>query len=289
MSRNKIIAFIIVVALSGAISFIGTRLAAIASQKTGLDESVSWLEQAAPSVVKLEENFSKESNELIENLLQEQRNLARVIEDPCTPDESILAQVEKVIAAHEPLLRRVGEHIATLRSKLTEAQRERLMSLCADVLRGPMGQGRGRGYGGGMRMGRQDSPGAGRGPRGRGYGRQAGGRGYGQRRGQTGGLARRLGLTDEQIQITQEQDPVFEADLIQMRNTLLTERAALLNAFEGAQSSNEELLERINKMISAHSQIERRLARHLLVLRPHLNAEQQKWLIGLCRHSQNRP
>jgi len=92
-------------------------------------------------------------DELVENLQQEQSKLARVIEDPCTSDESILAQVENVIAAHEPLLQRVGEHITTLRSKLPAGQRERLMQLCAEVLRGPMRQGRGRGSGGGQAYG----------------------------------------------------------------------------------------------------------------------------------------
>jgi hypothetical protein len=207
-----------IIIVCGAISFIGTRLAAVGSQKAGRDGSVSWLGKAAPSVIKLEEKFTKEADELIENLLQEQRNLALVIEDPCTPDESILAQVETVIASHEPLLRRVGEHVAMLRSKLPQVQRERLMQLCAEVIRGPMRQGRGRGYGGGRGMGWQDSSGAGRGPRGRGYGRGAGGMGYGQHSRQGGRLARRLRLTDEQIIIIQEKDPDFEADLTQMRS-----------------------------------------------------------------------
>ena len=288
MNRNRTIALIVVVILCGGISFVGTRLAAIGSQKTGRNASVSWLGEAAPSVIKLEEKFSNQVNGLIENLIQEQRKLALVIEDPCTSDESILAQVENMIAVHEPLLQRVGAHIATLRSKLPEMQRERLMQLCAEVLRGPMRQGSGRGYGGGRRMGWQGSPGAGRGPYGRGYGREAGGRGYGRRRGQAGRLAQRLGLTDEQILIIHEKDPDFEADLTQMRNILLTERAELLNAFMDARTSNEELLNQIDELVSAYSQIERRIARHLLVLRPHLNAEQQKWLIGLCRHSQER-
>ena len=283
MNRNKTIALIVAIVVCGAISFIGTRLAAIASQKTARGGSVSWLAEADPSVIELEEKFSKEANELIEKLLQEQRNLAQVIEDPCTSDEAMLAQIESVIAVHEPLLRRVGEHIAALRSKLPEMQRERLMDVCAEVIRGPMRQGRGQGYGRGRQMGRQDSSEAVQ--RGRGYGRAAGGRGYGRQRGR---LARRLGLTGEQMLIIQEKDPDFEADLIRMRNTLMTEREELLNAFEDARTSNQELLEQINALVLAHSQIERRIARHLLILRPHLNAEQQKWLIGLCRHSQER-
>jgi len=99
MNRNRTIALTVVVIICGGISFVGTRLAAIDSQKNGRNESVSWLGEAAPSVIKLEEKFSHEVDELIENLQQEQRKLARIIEDPCTSDESILAQVENVIAA----------------------------------------------------------------------------------------------------------------------------------------------------------------------------------------------
>jgi len=290
MDRNRTIALIVTVAVCGVVSFVGTRIAALGSQKTADQVSVSWLAEADPSVIKLEEKFDKEVDGLIENLLQEQKNLASVIEDPCTPDESILAQDENVIAAHERLLRRVGEHITTLRLELPGEQRKRLMDLCAEVLSGPIGRGggRGNGYGGPRWMDRQDSFGPGRGQRGRGFGREAGGRGFGQRRRQRGRLAQRLNLTDEQIMITQQQDPNFESDLAGLRNTLLMERATLVRMFEDTQTGNEQLLEQIDKMISTHSRIERRIARYLLVLRKHLSAEQQKWLIGLCRYNQGR-
>ncbi|MEJ2702621.1 MAG: hypothetical protein P8Z79_09285 [Sedimentisphaerales bacterium] len=290
MNRKRAIVLTVVVIAAGGISFVGTRLAATASEKTERNESTGWMASASPSVVESEEKFNKEADGLIENLQGEQKDLALAIEDPCTPDASILAQVEKVITAHEQLLNRVGEHITILRSELPAAQRQRLMGLCAEVLRGPLGQGRGRGggygYGARRRTGWQNSSGAGPGPRGRGFGRGGGGgRGYGRRLRRRGGLAQRLRLTDEQILVAQEQDPNFEADLTGLRESLLTERTRLLAAFENPQTSNEELLEHIGKLISAHSQIERRLARYLLVLRPHLTAEQQKWLIGLCRRS----
>jgi hypothetical protein len=286
MSRNRTIAFVVVVAVCGLISFVGTRLAAIGSQRTEGDGPVRWLSEADASVIELEEKFSKEAEGWVDDLLQEQRSLALAIEDPCAPDELILAQAEKAIASNEHLLRRVGEHVAMLRLKLPAAQRQRLMGLCADVVRGPMGQGRGRGYGygGGSGIGRQDLSGRGRGRRGWGRGRETNGRGYGQRRRQGGRLAQRLGLTEEQILISQERDPDFEADLAQLRNGLLDERAKLLSAFEDLQTSNEELLEQINQLVLAHSQIERRLIRHLLILRPHLRVEQQKWLMGLCEN-----
>ena len=286
MSRNRTIAFVVVVAVCGVISFVGTRLAAVGSQRVEGDGSAPWLAEADASVIELDEKFSKEAEGLVEDLLQEQRSMALAIEDPCTPDGLILSQAEKAIASHEHLLRRVGEHVAMLRLKLPAEQRQRLMGLCADVVRGPMGQGRGRGYGygGGSGIGRQDSSGRGRGRRGWGRGRETNGRGYGQRRRQGGRLAQRLGLTEEQILISQERDPDFEADLAQLRNVLLDERAKLLSAFEDLQTSNEELLEQINRLVFAHSQIERRLIQYLLILRPHLTVEQQKWLMGLCEN-----
>ena len=173
MNKNRTITLIVIVVVCGVISFVGTRIAAVGSQKTASRASVPWLAEAAPSVIELEEKFDREVDGLIEGLLREQKSLASVIEDPCTPDEPILAQAENVIAAHERLLRRVGEHVAMLRLKLPGAQRKHLMDLCAEVLRGPIGQGRGRGNGGGRRMGWQDSSGPGRGRRGYGFGREA--------------------------------------------------------------------------------------------------------------------
>jgi hypothetical protein len=283
MTRNRAIILIVVVLISGVISFFIARLAAIATQKA--EQPVRWLSDAPPSVVALEESFNREANILIEALLEKQKSLAGAIEDPCTPDDAILAQVETVIAAHEHLLRRVGEHIAALRSELPTAQRERLMDLCAETVRGPIGGGRGRGagYGGGSRMGPRDGSGAGRGAGGgRGYGGDDG-MGYGQRRRLRGGLAQYLRLTQEQTLIAQQHDPDFEADAARLRDALLAERAKLLAVFEDSQTRNDGLLQQIDKLISAHSQIERRIARHVLVLRPHLTADQQKWLIGLCR------
>lgn len=289
MNRKRAIILTAVVLASGGISFLAARLAASRSLAAEQPESVRWLSGAPAAVIRLEEDFNKQADKLVESLLQEQKGLAVALEDPCTPDEAVLARVETVIAAHERLLRQVGEHIVTLRLKLPEAQRERLMTLCADTVRGPLGPGggRGAGYGGGSRMGPRDGSGAGRGAGGgRGYG-GGGGAGYGQRHRLRGGLAQGLGLTEEQIVLAQEQDPNFEADAAQLRDALLAERAKLLAAFEHPQTASDGLLTQVEKLISAHSQIERRIARHVLVLRPHLTAEQQKWLIGLCRRAQS--
>ncbi len=99
-------------------------------------------------------------------------------------------------------------------------------------------------------------------------------------------LARRLRLDEGQVSILQVKDSGFEADSMRLRDILLAERTALLALFEDPKSTDEELLQQIDKLILAHSQIERRFAEHVLVLRPYLTVEQQKWLIWLCRRSQ---
>jgi hypothetical protein len=100
-------------------------------------------------------------------------------------------------------------------------------------------------------------------------------------------LARRLGLSRQQARLLEEKDPDFEANSSDLRNALMTERQKLLSMFENPNSGDDELLQQIDKFISTHSWIERRIAEHVLVLRPYLTVEQQKWLIGLCRHNQN--
>jgi len=286
MNRKREITLIVVMVVSGGISFLATRLAASRAPVAEVSLSVRWLGAAPATVVKLEEDFNTQADTLIESLLAEQKSLGTVIEDPCTPDNAILAQVEVVIAVHTRLLRQVGEHLAALRSELPDEQRLRLMSLCAEILRGPLvrASGQGAGFGGGSRMGPRDGSGTGRGTGGRGYG---GGAGYGRGRRLGTGLAQSLRLTDEQITIAQQKDPNFEADAAQLRDSLLSERAKLLATFEDPRTTNDELLAQIERLISAHSQIERRIAKHVLVLRPYLTTDQQKWLIGLCRRSQN--
>jgi hypothetical protein len=287
MNRNRAITLIVVMFASGGISFLAARMTASWSPEAEQGESVRWLAGAPAAVVSLEEDFDRQADKLIETLLQKQKGLALALEDPCTPDDAVSAKVESVVTAHERLLRQVGEHIMTLRRRLPASQRKRLMDLCADMVRGPLvrGGGRGAGYGGGRGMGFGGGRGMGRGAGGRGYG-GGGGAGYGMGRRLRGGLAQDLRLTDTQIALAQRQDPNFQADAAQLRDALLAARAKLLAMFENPKTTNTELIAQIEKLISAHSQIERRIAKHVLVLRPYLTSDQQKWLIGLCRRVQ---
>jgi hypothetical protein len=286
MNRKRTAILAIIAFICGAFSFYTARLKALADQKKANETPVLWLSDASPAVVKLEQRFNDELSTLIGNLLTNQKSLAMTLEDPCTPNEIVLQRSEDVIMAHEQLIRRVGQHVVELRGKLSGEKRDYLMQLCAETVRGPMSRLGGRLGGGGGRRGigrGGGGPGGGR----YGYGRGGAGRGNGTGYGETlrvkERLARRLGLNEEQMQMLQDMDPDFEANSAKLRSALITEREKLLLIFENPKSSDKELLQQIENFISTHSSIERRIAEHVLVLRPYLTVEQQKWLIGLCR------
>ncbi len=265
----------------GAIAFFNARSTAL-----GEGEPKQWLSEASNSVVALDEKFDEELTGLIANIVAEQKSLGSVLEDPCTPDEIVLEQAENFIAAHERLMRRAGEHVVELRGKLPSGNREYLMGLCAETFRGPICRLDGRGSGRGQR----DGTGGGMG-NGRGYGRLGAGRGPGGGRGMRRGIRHRLAnclkLDERQISLLHEEDADFETETDDLRNVLFAERARLLSMFEDGGSEDDQLLRQIEKLVTAHSGIERRIVRHVLVLRPYLTVEQQKWLIGLCRRSQD--
>jgi hypothetical protein len=279
MNRRRTAVLAAVAFVCAVISFFNARFGALSSLEAEAGQSKRWLSEAPGAAVELEDKFGKELDGLITKLTSEQKSLALSLEDPCTPNEVVLEHTENVISAHEHLIRRIGEHVVELRGQLPASDRDYLMGLCAETVRGPISRLGGRlGGRGGRGLG-------GRGPgygRGGGAGRRGGG-GYGMRMNARSRLAHRLRLDEEQLRVLQEKDSGFEADSERLRDVLLTERSKLLALFENRQSSDQELLRQIDRLISAHSQIERRIAEHVLVLRPYLTVEQQKWLIGLCR------
>jgi len=289
MSRKSTAIVAAVAFVCGAISFFNGRSTALSEREMQYARSQKWLSDASRGTIELEQRFSKEVDGLVANLTAKQTTLASALEDPCTPDEVVRQYAESVTAAHEHMMKRVGRHIVELRSKLPEDNRDYLMNLCAETLRGPISRlgepsGQGYGYGGGPgRMGGGRGLGPGRGGGGRGLGP---GGGYGMGMTAKDRLAWRLRLDPNQIEILQDKDPGFEADSASLRDALLATRTNLLTLFENPQSTDKALLQQIDKLIEAHSQIERRITEHVLVLRPFLTVEQQKWLIGLCRRAQ---
>lgn len=284
MNRKRTVILALIAFICGAFSFYSARLTALTDQKKADETPAQWLSDASPAVIKLEEKFNDELDVLIGNLLTKQKSLATALEDPCTPNEIVLQHSEDVIGAHEYLIKRVGRHVVELRGKLSGEKRDYLMQLCAETVRGPMSRLGGRigGGGGGRGFGRGGA-GGGRYGYGRGGAGRGNGTGYGESLRVRERLARRLGLNEEQMQMLQDMDPDFETNSAELRSDLMTEREKLLLIFENPESSDKELLQQIENFISTHSSIEKRIAAHVLVLRPYLTVEQQKWLIGLCR------
>jgi len=207
MNRKRTAVLAIVAFVCGAVSFVNARLTALSSQEAEPTASRQWLSEASGAAIELEDRFKAELDGLIANLTAEQKFLASVLEDPCTPNEVVLERTENVIGAHKHLMRRVGEHVVELRRKLPASNQDYLMSLCAETVRGPISR-----LGGRVDGGRQNGfGGPGPGGRGNGYGRgggagRGGGGGYGMRQRVRDRLARRLRLDEEQISILRDKD-----------------------------------------------------------------------------------
>ncbi|HUU91662.1 MAG TPA: periplasmic heavy metal sensor [Phycisphaerae bacterium] len=79
--------------------------------------------------------FRGEAGDLADRKSQERLTLAALLEDPATPGDQILDQVERVIAANAALERRVAQHLLAIRSHLTPDQQGRLLRFCAESVR----------------------------------------------------------------------------------------------------------------------------------------------------------
>jgi len=280
MNRKHAAMVGIVAFTCGGAAFFNARSTALSHKETP-----PWLSGASDSTIAMEDRFNEEMAGLTTNLMSEQKSLGLALDDPCTPDEAVVERSESLIGTHEHLMRRVGEHVVGLRRRLSADNREYLMSLCAETVRGPVRRLEGGGGGRGMHNGAGGGMG-----NGQGYGRYGAGRGAGPGRGMRRGirdrLANQLKLDERQISLLHQEDADFEAETTGLRDVYLSERARLLSMFEDPKSEDDQLLRQIEELIAAHSGIERRVVKHVLVLRPYLTVEQQKWLIGLCLQNQ---
>jgi len=279
MSKKKETIYFLIVLAVGLISFVNARVRTLSKINEAEENSQSWLIDEPRSVTESEAQFNDEVTVFISKLKESQSRLMSVLENPQTPDETILQHVDSVNEAHQNLIREVGRHIVELRYELGPENQEELMQLCAQAISAPL-----------KRLGARINEPGGRGSNS--YGRQnRGQRGYGSGNNQQfrfwNRLTNRLRLTQEQVTQIQQADPNFATESNILYEELMNEKQKLLSVFENSQSSDSELLEQINHLILTHSRVERKIAEHVLVLRSFLTVEQQKWLIGLCRSSQN--
>jgi len=130
----------------------------------------NWLHLSADQrkqVRQTDPKFGDEAGALRAETDKDRRALSALLEDPNSTDEQITAQVERVIASHDALERRVARHLLALRKLLTVQQAKQLMGLAASGVRqaglgwqsGPLGRGddgagRGAGFGAGTGPGR---------------------------------------------------------------------------------------------------------------------------------------
>ena len=107
-----------------------------------------------------------------------------------------------------------------------------------------------------------------------------------------------LELTPLEAAAVGDIEAAFAADRKPLEAKLAAEREQLAALLENPATRNSEILQQVENVIAAHDALERRVAEHLVAMRPHLTADQQKRLLvrfatsvregggGRCRHGQ---
>ena len=94
-----------------------------------------------------------------------------------------------------------------------------------------------------------------------------------------------LNLTDQQAVDVEDIERHFAEDQAILAARLATEREILAAMFESPTATDAEFLAQVEKVIEAHDTLERRIAKHLVELRPHLSSEQQRRLFNCFANS----
>jgi len=87
------------------------------------------------AMVEADPDFNRQAATLRAELAKERDALAGLLETTASSDEILTQQVERVIAAHGALERRVARHVLAIRKHLTPSQAKCLMSLLAEGVR----------------------------------------------------------------------------------------------------------------------------------------------------------
>jgi len=91
-----------------------------------------------------------------------------------------------------------------------------------------------------------------------------------------------LNLTREQTERLAGIDSAFTEESRRLEDALFAEREKLAALFESAEADDETIQQQVEKVIAAGNALERRVAAHLLALRPHLNDDQRTRLYQRC-------
>ena len=87
-----------------------------------------------------------------------------------------------------------------------------------------------------------------------------------------------LELTPQQAASVRDIEASFATDRAPLEAKLAAAREQLAELLENPATTNEEILQQVENVIAAHDVLERRVAAHLVAMRPHLTADQQKRL-----------
>lgn len=148
-----------------------TTPAASTERCTALEQWLQLTPQQTTGLRGLDSTFAAEMSTLEARLTAERERLAAMFENPTTPNDVLLKQVEAVTPAHDAVERRVAAHVVALPPHLTATQQKQMFEKLASGVREggyrwrhgqPEGEQRGRG--GGPPADRGRGRGRGRGP-----------------------------------------------------------------------------------------------------------------------------
>lgn len=91
-----------------------------------------------------------------------------------------------------------------------------------------------------------------------------------------------LRMPPDQLKQIQGIDPTFTEASAKLERTLYEERQRLADLFDDPDATAEDIQQQVERVITADNTLERRVAAHLLALRPHLTAEQRSTLFERC-------
>lgn len=91
-----------------------------------------------------------------------------------------------------------------------------------------------------------------------------------------------LEASPQQRRVLAAHDVEFGSELKQLKADLESKRKEFAAALERANAPRDEILARLEAMLTADGALQRRIAEYLLSVRDHLTPEQQQKLFGLC-------
>jgi hypothetical protein len=95
-------------------------------------------------------------------------------------------------------------------------------------------------------------------------------------------LAGWLGLSKEQTKQLEAVDSGFMEECSRMEDSLFAEREKLAELFDDPRAGEDAILKQVDRVIAANGALERRVAAHLVALRPYLTSEQRARLYTRC-------